>query len=80
MPMYYFCLHDNVDVADVDGTDLPDLAAAREHATAVARELKFKRNGMLNRSWSQWTMSVRDNAGQEVFAFGLADFGEVPSK
>jgi hypothetical protein len=43
MPMYYFHLHDDKDVVDSDGTDLPDAAAAREHAAGVARELTANR-------------------------------------
>jgi hypothetical protein len=52
---------------------LPDLAAARHHARQVARELMFKRAGMLQRSWSQWTMSVRDLDGQVFFSFPMGD-------
>jgi hypothetical protein len=74
MPMYYFHLHDNEDVVDADGTELPNLEAAREHARQVARELTFKRDGMLQRGWSQWTMSVQDNDGQILLSFPLGDF------
>jgi hypothetical protein len=37
--MYYFNLNDDDTVVDTDGTDLPDVGAARIHATGVAREL-----------------------------------------
>jgi hypothetical protein len=37
--MYYFNLQDGDTVVDSDGTDLPDVGAARIHATGVAREL-----------------------------------------
>ena len=36
MAMYYFNLNDHDTVVDIDGTDLPDLGAARIHATAWA--------------------------------------------
>jgi hypothetical protein len=36
MPMYYFHLYDDVKVLDDDGTNLIDLAAARDHAAGVA--------------------------------------------
>jgi uncharacterized protein DUF6894 len=39
MPMYYFHLHDDENIVDSDGTDLANVSAAREHATAMAREL-----------------------------------------
>jgi hypothetical protein len=35
MPMYYFHLYDDVEVLDDDGTDLINLAAARDHAAGV---------------------------------------------
>jgi uncharacterized protein DUF6894 len=72
MPMYFFHLLDNEEVADSDGTELPDLAAARQHAKQVVSELTFKRDGMLQRSWSQWTMSVRDLDGQVLFSLPLS--------
>ena len=45
MLMYYFHLYDHVEVLDNDGTDLIDLAAARDHAAGVARDLTFKSDG-----------------------------------
>jgi Domain of unknown function (DUF6894) len=74
MPRYYFRLRNNGDITDVEGTELADPEAAREHATAVARELTFKRRGMLDRDWSQWTMSVLDSEGMQLLSFRLADF------
>jgi len=53
MPHYYFCLRDDESVADTEGMDLPDLDAARDHASTVARELTFGRDGMLDRDWSR---------------------------
>jgi hypothetical protein len=75
MPMYFFCLHDHDEVVEADGTDLPDLDSALAHARQVARELTFKRNGMLERDWCQWTMSVRDDSGEVLLSFQLSDFG-----
>ena len=73
MPMYYFHLRDQDTVHDVDGTDLADTDAAREHAEAVARELKFKNDEFLDERWSEWSMHVHDGEGQEVFSFPMAD-------
>ena len=42
MPMYYFHLRDQDSITDVDGTELADGSAAREHADAVARELTLR--------------------------------------
>jgi hypothetical protein len=76
MPMYYFCLHDRDEVSDIEGTELPNLEAAREHAATVGRELTFKREGMLDRNWSRWVMSVRDNEGRELFFVTLSDWDQ----
>ena len=79
MARYYFFLRGDVDVADAEGTELPDLDAARKHAVTVAHELMFRRDGMLDRDWSRWTMSVRDSDGQELLSFALVEFGDVPA-
>jgi hypothetical protein len=71
MPMYYFFLSDNEDIVDADGTDLPDLDAARDHAGCVVDELMFRRSGMLGRDWTKWKMSVRNGDGDELFSFPL---------
>lgn len=72
MPMYYFHLRDQDKITDVDGTDLADIDAAREHADTVARELTFKTTGILGEEWSKWTMVVNDGDGLELFSFGMS--------
>jgi DUF1009 family protein len=37
MPQFYFHLHDNMDVTDEEGKELPDLEAAHAYATNLAR-------------------------------------------
>jgi Domain of unknown function (DUF6894) len=74
MAMYYFNLNDDDTVVDTDGTDLPNLGAARIHATGVARELTSNGGGLLTQSWSGWTMSVRDERGTELFSLTMSDF------
>jgi hypothetical protein len=73
--MYYFNLNDDETVVDTDGTDLPNVGAARIHATGVARELTSNGGGILTESWSGWTMSVRDARGTELFSLTMSDFG-----
>jgi hypothetical protein len=41
----------------------------------VARELMFRRDGMLDRAWSDWSMSVCDGDGEELLAFTMGDIG-----
>ena len=65
MPMYYFHLRDDNHISDLDGTELADVDAAREHAGAVARELTTIPAGYkasLGRSgpWSCMTMTARN--------------------
>ena len=74
MPLYYFHLYDDVPIRDDDGTDLIDLAAARDHADVVARELTFKSDGFLHEAWSNWTMRVQDDQGAELFSLAMSDF------
>ena len=76
MPMYYFHLRDQDDIMDVDGTDLADIDAAREHADTVARELTFKTTGISGEPWSKWAMVVHDHDGVELFSFEMSDPGK----
>jgi hypothetical protein len=73
MPMYYFHLRNTDLIRDVDGTELPDEDAARAHANGVARELMYRSEGMLERDWSDWSMIVHDEIGDEVFSFPFLD-------
>ncbi|HET9689336.1 MAG TPA: hypothetical protein VFP79_19375 [Pseudolabrys sp.] len=72
MPMYYFHLRDQVRITDIDGTELVDIEAAREHADTVARELTFKTTGIQGEPWSKWSMVVHDHDGMELFSFEMA--------
>ena len=74
MPMYYFHLYDDAPLRDDRGTDLIDLAAARDHAAGVARELTFKSADFMEQPWSNWTMRVHDHDGTEIFSLALTDF------
>jgi hypothetical protein len=80
MPMYYFHLKDDEHVLDVDGTELASIDLARTHAVAVAQELMFKREAMLDRNWAEWTMSIRDRDNQELFSFPMSDLPGKPAK
>ena len=73
MPMYYFHLRDHEQINDVDGTDLADIKAAREHAGTVARELKFNNDNFMGQAWSAWSMVVHDGDGVEMFSFEMSD-------
>jgi hypothetical protein len=74
MPMYYFHLYNGVSLRDDRGTDLVDIAAARDHAAGVARELTFQTTGIMDKDWSNWTMRVQDDQGIEQFSLAMSDF------
>jgi hypothetical protein len=80
MPMYYFHLHDNDIVKDLDGTELADTDAARVHAGVVARELKFKNDGFLDERWTAWSMHVLDGEGLELFSFPMSTANAADGK
>jgi hypothetical protein len=75
MPTYFFHLADKEVIEDPDGTDLADLAEAREHAAEVARELTFRSAGIFQRGWSNWTLRVQDEHGTDLFSLMLSDYG-----
>lgn len=74
MPMYYFHLYDGAPLRDDRGTELIDLAAARNRSAGVARELTFKSANFMQEAWSNWTMGVHDHEGTELFSLAVSDF------
>ena len=74
MSLYYFILKGGRDIiSDQEGVELRDLAAAREHATAVAREL------MRNRELParNWRLEVCDDYLVPCFEILFADVDET---
>jgi len=70
MPRFHFHLRARGKIhSDSDGTDLPDIAAAREHASAVAREL-MQNSGGATRHWS---ICIEDERGGHSFDMFFAD-------
>ena len=67
MPQYYFVLSSKDGFfEDVEGTELPNLAAARQEAAKDVEHLRQPRIGG-RRSWAGWAMQVRDAAGTVLF-------------
>ena len=75
MPKYHFHMKGPTLVADEDGTELPDEQAARRHAKRVAWEVSTNADGFLGSEWSEWSMSVEDETGVELFTFSMDPFG-----
>lgn len=65
MPRYFFHISDGKDLPDEDGTELPDLAHAREQAVIAAGEA-IRDAG--SRFWNhgEWGMQVVDERGEPV--------------
>jgi hypothetical protein len=75
MPRYHFHLYDDVALLrDEEGLVFIDVAAARDHAVGVARELTFKSADFMEQNWSNWTMRVHDHEGTELFSLAMSDF------
>jgi len=70
MPRYHFHLRDYGTVhRDLEGTELPDVNAARAHAEGVAEEL-MRHSGFRTRYWS---LGVEGEQGEPKFDLFFAD-------
>jgi hypothetical protein len=67
---YYFSIA-NGRFNDIDGLDLPDLAAAREEAAGFARDLM----GMepIRHDWRDWVVRVTDENQEHLFDLPFLD-------
>lgn len=67
MPRFYFVLSSKDGLLDdVEGTELPDLAAARLEAEKDVEHLRQHRIAG-RRCWAGWTMQVQDGGGAVLF-------------
>jgi hypothetical protein len=70
MPRFHFHLRARGAIhRDPDGTELPDVAAARAHAAAVAEDLMLHSGG----GTRHWSMCVEDDGGEPQFDLFFAD-------
>jgi hypothetical protein len=65
MPRYYFSVANGRSFDDVDGLELPDVAAALAEATGFADDLM--RMEPERRDWSHWIVRVTDEDRKSVF-------------
>ena len=70
MPKFYFSISDDT---ILEGTELPDLDAARQHARTVLHELMIHRETMLGQPWRNWVMTVNNERGEKVLSFPIGD-------
>ena len=70
MPRFHFHLRARGTIhRDLDGTELPDVAAAKTHASAVAEELMLHSSG----DTRHWSLCVTDETGELQFDLFFAD-------
>ena len=62
MPRFFFDVHDDRDIHDSEGTELPSRQAVRGEAIRYAGEILRDIDGKLSNK--EWSMTVRDEAGR----------------
>ena len=65
MPRYFFNIENQPPFVDVDGLELPDLAAAREEASGFARDVMRREPG--RRDWGGCVVRVVGEELQHLF-------------
>jgi hypothetical protein len=73
MPRYYFNIVDGRRFDDAEGLELPDTAAARAEAVAIARDLM--RIDPTRTDWSEWLVQVTNEHRQIAFDLLFRDAG-----
>ena len=79
MPRFFFHLRDDLDVEDVEGTELADLDAARERAAGEARQLMcdtLKQNGRITLGHR---IDIEDGQGAVLATVHFADAVRIES-
>jgi hypothetical protein len=71
MPRYFFHVHDGASFPDLEGTELPDLAAARREAVLSSAQLLTDNPDQF---WDgeAWSMQVTDESGATLFVLQFA--------
>ena len=74
MPHYFFHLHNDIEVEDHEGQEMPDLAAARERAVRDAQEMAALSVVQHGRIVCHHRVDVVDEGGEVVLTvtFGQA--------
>lgn len=67
MPLFYFRIHDGLELPDDDGIELPNIRIARRTAVRVAADcLRDHFDGF--RRGGEWAMDVADESGKLICA------------
>ena len=73
MPLYFFHLHNDIDVSDNEGQELPDLEAARAYATKQVRALIGESARTNGRIILNHRLDIEDQAHNIVATVRYAD-------
>ncbi|WP_426959566.1 DUF6894 family protein [Muricoccus radiodurans] len=71
MPRYFFHVHDGQASPDLEGTELPDLEAARRQAVDTAG-LTLRESQARPREGLPWRMEVADGSGAILFVLHVS--------
>jgi hypothetical protein len=73
MPRYLFHVHDSASIIDDEGTELPDLEAARVEAVRLSGEML---RDHAEQFWGgdEWKLEVTDAAGLMLFKLVMKGF------
>lgn len=71
MPLFYFHVHDGVDLRDNTGTECADLKAAKSAALVMSGRLLAEQDEMF---WNgeEWSIDIEDEAGKIAFSLKFA--------
>lgn len=75
MPHYYFDLTDDQTIHDMIGTRLANIAEARKHAVAMARELMRTKSKLLGEPLSAWSIRVKNSKFEKILSVRVMDAG-----
>lgn len=77
MPRYFFNVRHrpgpNGLAEDHEGDELADVAAAREHALSVARDMIARARHVMIRDWMVCSFEILDEDGQHVLTVPFSD-------
>ena len=77
MPLFYFHVHDGVDLRDDEGTEFPTLSAARDGGLQMAGRLLAEQDRDF---WNvdEWSIDIEDDAHQVVYNLRILATEIVP--
>ena len=79
MPRYFFHVVDGYESLDKEGTELPDLTAARNEAVTMSGQILRDGGGATLWSGTPWRLWVTDGTGATLFTLSFSSTGSAVS-